>query len=404
MRQHIELVANDNFHPDGSQIVFNPSETRIHFPSNFCKYLNMNQSRHHKDHRVRSVDELKASLKDPLTRLTDASSQSMELAATRQNECSALTFLLYGSQVGEAYVNSLLRFTQNHHPKLREFVEKKIDRLTAGGYSIVKQVPESVPQSDSDSGTLPEDDIPSQELSLDTLKPQTVSLGTADSTTDTANKVPNVTSTSDSSLTIHHSADSHYSNASRVKHEPLDSLINDGPLNLETKSTTRSQVSKRQHSTSDTNRSTSATDTMHDFNVKNYIKSLQDQDLKLIQTSEIDAWKRDIVDVGVLLTPISNAVDKQFTSDLAKQSHPETITDNLMDVDRLNSMKQVKKTFDTADGENTLAEKIRRRLLHLVQKAPASQFTARTVPQHIPSMYRSLQSPMGHPYRSNYLG
>ena len=99
------------------------------------------------------------------------------------------------------------------------------------------------------------------------------------------------------------------------------------------------------------------------------------------QDSELELLKREAVDIGLVIKPIGPLSDPMFNNQLSRMSFMELLNGNIQDYKRvlelskLHSQDQLIQEM-TLESEKDLLEKIRRRLVHLISKAPPSEFVA----------------------------
>ena len=103
---------------------------------------------------------------------------------------------------------------------------------------------------------------------------------------------------------------------------------------------------------------------------------------KIIADAEKEVFRREGGDIGPILKPISAFTDSAFTSSVAQMDLQSLLDGNVQDFEyvhnQIKSKIQIKSEAGTQlpleDQDKIALERVRRRLLHLVSKAPPAEF------------------------------
>lgn len=90
-------------------------------------------------------------------------------------------------------------------------------------------------------------------------------------------------------------------------------------------------------------------------------------------------------------------MDNEFSTEMMSSGPEKLFQGNMEDLQEMEKLKVQREEIgdkNISDAEKVLVEKIRRRLLHLVQRAPPMEFSAKSVPPNIRAMYQSYSVPM----------
>ena len=113
---------------------------------------------------------------------------------------------------------------------------------------------------------------------------------------------------------------------------------------------------------------------------------------RLTEFVELNAWKKDIVDIAPLLMPVTQMSTQEITTEMVSSTTDQLFASTMKDVEmmiRLRKDRVLNNNPNISEDEKKLAEKLRLRLLHLVQRAPVQEFSAKSVPPHLRAMYQS---------------
>ncbi|KAI9106240.1 hypothetical protein DFS34DRAFT_602761 [Phlyctochytrium arcticum] len=249
--------------------------------------------------------------------------QYRELPPVSANVHDALlTRTAYGDLRSRAYVKSLERFTRGLDGGVQKRVEDKVHELTRGGHTLAKRVLERAAQE---------------------------RLAKAAAVTTLSASIPNAPPSATAK--------------SNIETPATDIPTTNGNHTEEKESVT-------------TEWGTVA--------IPDLIKHVQALAGRIISAAELEWFRREGVDIVPLLSPASFGVrDPELDKQLASGNVLWLLTSNTAELEEW-SRKQFARLSGQSqhafEEETTLAEKIRRRLLQLVQKAPASEFAAAKLP------------------------
>ncbi|KAJ3299462.1 Bromodomain-containing protein 9 [Borealophlyctis nickersoniae] len=134
-------------------------------------------------------------------------------------------------------------------------------------------------------------------------------------------------------------------------------------------------------------------------NVTEELEQLRSDDGRVIKEAELEIYRREGVDIVPLLKPACyGIVDTNLSRELATTTLLEVLEGNIKDVTALEKMRTERglgKEGDTGptDAEKVTQERIRRRLLHLVQKAPPTEFASAKELPSIEAIYNMVRRP-----------
>lgn len=134
------------------------------------------------------------------------------------------------------------------------------------------------------------------------------------------------------------------------------------------------------------------------FNIEEHISRLTLNIPTLIQSIQEETIRREISDIIPLLNTVSQTPDPEFQKDVLSKSTDILLQNNTTDIQETISLRQVRLLQgekDVPDSEKMISEKLRKRILLLVHRAPNEEFSAKQ-PQPV---YRNMNS---NPIHSNY--
>lgn len=141
--------------------------------------------------------------------------------------------------------------------------------------------------------------------------------------------------------------------------------------------------------------------------IKALIRHVESESKNLLAKAELLQWKKEVVDISILLTPVTTINDDFATRPTAELFEGNKEDVKLLDVlkeDRINNLSSNRRRssrgkrassagtggglesaesvddMTLSEEERIVLERIRRRLLHLIQRAPHDNFKAKAVP------------------------
>ncbi|TPX62436.1 hypothetical protein SpCBS45565_g07038 [Spizellomyces sp. 'palustris'] len=133
------------------------------------------------------------------------------------------------------------------------------------------------------------------------------------------------------------------------------------------------------------------------------VQQVESQAERIIKDAELEYYRREGVDIVPLLSPACLGMqDRELDEELAKGDAILLLERNARELEEWTSKQFARLSGQSQhpfEEESTLAEKIRRRLLQLVQSAPASEFASAKLPsiETIYSMFNKTPMSPGRP-------
>ncbi|KNC95881.1 uncharacterized protein SPPG_08745 [Spizellomyces punctatus DAOM BR117] len=136
------------------------------------------------------------------------------------------------------------------------------------------------------------------------------------------------------------------------------------------------------------------------------VQQVESQAERIIKDAELEYYRREGVDIVPLLSPACLGMqDRELDEELAKGDAILLLERNARELEEWTNKQFARLSGQSQhpfEEESTLAEKIRRRLLQLVQSAPASEFASAKLPsiETIYSMFNKTPMSPGRPLSS----